>query len=126
DGITNNNGTPTSGFQCSACNTHVSQYADDDGGYLRIFVGRYYQPAPPPAPGAYHPMTPTRILDTRSGSSLGPGQSIDVLITGQGGVPSMGVTAVVMNVTVTRTSASSYLTVYPAGAARPVASNLHW
>ena len=126
DGITNNNGTPTSGFQCSACNTHVSQYADDDGGYLRIFVGRYYQPAAPPAPGAYHPMTPFRILDTRTGSPLGAGQSIDVQITGQGGVPSMGVTAVVMNVTVTRTTASSYLTVYPAGTARPVASNLNW
>jgi hypothetical protein len=126
DGITNNNGVATSGFQCSACNTHVSQYADDDGGYLRVFVGRYYQPAPPPAPGAYHPMPPTRILDTRSGSPLGAGQSIDVPITGQGGVPSTGVTAVVMNVTVTRTSASSYLTVYPAGTVRPVASNLNW
>jgi hypothetical protein len=126
DGITNNNGVPTNGFQCSACNAHVSQYADDDGGYLRIFVGRYYQPAPPAAPGAYHPMTPIRILDTRNGSPLGAGQSIDVQITGQGGVPSTGVTAVVMNVTVTRTTASSYLTVYPAGTLRPVASNLNW
>ncbi len=126
DGITNNNGVPITTYECAGCNTHVSQYADDDGGYLRIFVGRYYQPAPPPAPGAYHPMPPFRILDTRSGSPLGAGQSIDVQITGQGGVPSTGVTAVVMNVTVTRTTASSYLTVYPAGAARPTASNLNW
>lgn len=44
DGITNNNGLPTSdaGGWCNACNTHVSQYADDDGGFLRVFVGQYY------------------------------------------------------------------------------------
>jgi hypothetical protein len=45
DGVTNNNGTPTSdrsGF-CQACNTHSSIWPDDDGGYLRIFVGEYYK-----------------------------------------------------------------------------------
>jgi hypothetical protein len=38
----------------------------------------------------------------------------------------MGVSAVVMNVTVTNTTASSFLTVFPAAAQRPVASNLNW
>ncbi len=44
DGITNNNGAPTTDVAgyCNACNTHASSYADDDGGYLRIFVGQYY------------------------------------------------------------------------------------
>jgi hypothetical protein len=50
DGVTNNGtpgnpvGPPTSDAWgwCNACNTHVSTYADDDGGYLRIFVGQYY------------------------------------------------------------------------------------
>jgi hypothetical protein len=44
DGITNNNGQPTTDTLggCNACNTHVSSYSDDDGGYLRIFVGQYY------------------------------------------------------------------------------------
>jgi hypothetical protein len=40
DGITNNVGVATTdrlGF-CIACNTHVSTYSDDDGGYLRTFV----------------------------------------------------------------------------------------
>jgi hypothetical protein len=44
DGITNNNGLPTTdalGY-CNTCNTHTSSYADDDGGYLRTFVGQYY------------------------------------------------------------------------------------
>jgi hypothetical protein len=50
DGITNNNGVPTTDMlgSCNACNTHTSTYADDDGGYLRVFVGQLY--APPPAP----------------------------------------------------------------------------
>ncbi len=44
DGITNNNGVPTidSLGGCNACNTHASSWADDDGGYLRNFVGDYY------------------------------------------------------------------------------------
>jgi hypothetical protein len=44
DGITNNNGVTTSDSLggCSACNVHQSSWADDDGGYLRIFVGKYY------------------------------------------------------------------------------------
>jgi len=50
DGITNNNGIPTSDLlgSCNACNSHVSSYSDDDGGYLRIFVGQFYSPPPPP------------------------------------------------------------------------------
>ncbi|HEX2680152.1 MAG TPA: hypothetical protein VHQ03_02550, partial [Candidatus Dormibacteraeota bacterium] len=44
DGITNNNGVPTTDLLggCNACNTQTSTVSDDDGGYLRIFVGRYY------------------------------------------------------------------------------------
>ena len=41
DGITNPAAVVS--FQCNQCNNHVSQWADDDGGYLRIFVGQYYQ-----------------------------------------------------------------------------------
>ncbi len=46
DGITNGSGSPTTDpatvAWCNACNTHTSTTADDDGGYLRIFVGQYY------------------------------------------------------------------------------------
>jgi hypothetical protein len=44
DGVTNNGGTPTTDLAggCNACNTHVSSWADDDGGYLRTFVAQYY------------------------------------------------------------------------------------
>jgi hypothetical protein len=134
DGITDNGGRPTSGFECSACNVHVSQYPDDDGGYLRLAVGAYY--ASPPAPvsgpgGAYHPVVPARILDTRTTlgghpSQLCAGQTLTLQVAGVGGAPS-GAYAAVMNFTVTNTTASpSYLTVYPADAAQPLASSLNW
>lgn len=47
DGVTNNSGAPTTDLAgyCNACNTHVSTWPDDDGGYLRIFVGLYYNNA---------------------------------------------------------------------------------
>jgi hypothetical protein len=51
DGVTNNNGQTTTDLlgYCNACNTSTSVYADDDGGYLRIFVGQYYAASSPPA-----------------------------------------------------------------------------
>ena len=41
DGITNP--APIDTYECHGCNSHTSSYADDDGGYLRIFVGTYYR-----------------------------------------------------------------------------------
>ena len=45
DGVTNNGGAPTTDTLggCNACNTNASSYSDDDGGYLRTFVGAYYK-----------------------------------------------------------------------------------
>src|ERR1700716_2353016 len=76
--------------------------------------------------GTYHPLQPARILDTRSGAPLGAGGLRPVQVTGQGGVPTTGVAAVVMNLTVTSTTAPSYLTVFPAGGTQPLASNINW
>ncbi len=78
-------------------------------------------------------IAPTRVLDTRPapenvGGFVGPlssGQTHTFAVTGVAGVPA-NASAVVMNVTVTGTNASSFLTVYPAGATRPTASNLNW
>jgi hypothetical protein len=76
--------------------------------------------------GTFHALTPSRILDTRSGSPLGPGTTLNVPIAGQGGVPLTSVSAVVLNVTATNTTAPGFLTVFPAGVALPLASNLNW
>jgi serine protease len=83
--------------------------------------------------GSYVPLTPARITDTRpgsqepnSGDTLGPGSTLDVQVTGVGGVPAAGVAAALLNVTVTDTTSFSYLTVYPQGTAYPDSSNLNW
>jgi hypothetical protein len=86
---------------------------------------------PPPAvPGAFHPLPPARILDSRTGQGfagrLGPGATATVQVTGRGGVPVEGVSAVVLNVTVTEPTARSFLTAWPAGETRPLASNLNF
>ena len=57
----------------------------------------------------FEPLAPARILDTRDGTGapaakVGPGQTIDVPVLGQGGVPA-DATAVVINLTVTQPSA---------------------
>jgi hypothetical protein len=83
--------------------------------------------------GTYMPLSPTRIADTRAGSgypdagsTLGAGSSINVQVTGIGNVPTIGVTAVVMNVTVVGPTAAGYVTVFPEGTTQPGVSNLNF
>ncbi len=73
-----------------------------------------------------HSITPFRFFDTRNGGTLGWGATLGFNVTGVGGVPSTGVTAVVMNVTVTDPTFPSFLTVYPSDVPRPLASNLNY
>ena len=83
-------------------------------------------------PNGLHPLAPARILDTRTGlgtvagARLVPGGVLTVTVAGQGGLPSSGLSAVVLNVTVTNTNSAGYLTVYPQEDPRPNASNLNW
>ncbi len=78
----------------------------------------------------FQALVPDRILDTRTGNGhtgpAGAAQSFDLQVTGRGGVPASGVTAVVMNVGVTGPTASSFLTIWPQGTAQPTASNLNF
>ena len=83
--------------------------------------------------GLYNSLIPQRITDTRagsgqpnSGSPVAAGGILEVNIDGAGGVPATGVSAVVLNVTATDATAASYLTAYPSGGARPLASNLNF
>ncbi|MFJ9643668.1 PKD domain-containing protein [Streptomyces sp. NPDC101206] len=73
---------------------------------------------------------PTRLLDTRAGiggakAQVGAYSSVWVKIAGKGKVPA-GVTAVVLNVTVTNTSAAGHVSAYPAGGKRPETSNMNY
>jgi hypothetical protein len=82
-----------------------------------------------PTAGTYTPVVPLRVLDTRAAigvsttTALAPGQTLTLPVTG---LPASGVTAVVLNVTVTEPSSFGFLTVYPDGQGRPFASNLNW
>jgi uncharacterized protein (DUF1501 family) len=74
-------------------------------------------------------LTPARLLDTRDGTGgtlgpVGPGQTISLKVTEQGGVPA-NAKAVALNVTVTQPSDGSFLTVWPADAPRPEASSVN-
>jgi hypothetical protein len=71
-------------------------------------------------------MSPVRVMDTRIGlgvakARVGPGGQVTLSL-----VLPAGTTAVVLNVTATGPTASSYLSVYPAGQGRPTASNLNF
>jgi hypothetical protein len=81
--------------------------------------------------GTTNPLTPARILDTRTSNGghdypLGPGQTLTLQVSGRGGVPSSDVSAVMLNVTVTDATASSFLAVWPAGLTRPTVSNINF
>ncbi len=83
------------------------------------------------APADFRPVVPVRVLDTRTGigvpvGAVAAGAALSVPVLGVGGVPASGVSAVVVNVTVTAPTAAGYVTAYPDGAARPTASNLNF
>ncbi|MCX4860847.1 N-acetylmuramoyl-L-alanine amidase [Streptomyces canus] len=87
-------------------------------------------PVVPPT-GTLKPVTPTRIMDTRNGTGVtkakvGADGTVTLQVTGKAGVPTSGVTGVIMNVTATNATATSYVTVYPNGSARTSASNLNF
>jgi hypothetical protein len=94
------------------------------------------------APGAYTALTPYRVCDTRppgggishnecntgvgSNKTLGTNGAVTVQITSPGGPVPSGAQAVVVNVTaIDQGSGSTFVTAYPAGASRPVASNIN-
>jgi hypothetical protein len=81
------------------------------------------------ADGTYVSLTPSRLLDSRTSPlwrPLNSGETYSVKVTGRGGVPSSGVSAVVLNLTVTQPTSAGWLTAYPKGAALPNASSINF
>lgn len=85
------------------------------------------------SPGSFLPVVPERLLDTRpdvqvgyTGTKPGAGATVRLKVTGVGTtqVP-MNAKAVVLNVTGTEATADGFVTVWPCGAQRPLASNLN-
>jgi uncharacterized protein (DUF1501 family) len=75
-------------------------------------------------------VVPFRASDTRSGvgghfGAIGRQSTYDVTVAGVGGVPA-GADSVVVNVTAVLPTASGFVTVWPTGQARPLASSLNY
>jgi hypothetical protein len=88
-------------------------------------------PTSTPATGFLHTLVPCRVLDTRNsngpygGPALSQGPARTFVIAGQCAVPPTA-QSVVVNLTVTQPSAAGFLTVYAAGSAAPLASNINY
>jgi hypothetical protein len=93
-------------------------------------------PQPASADIAFQAIDPVRVLDTRSGMStidclangvgaIEGGDELRLPVAGRGGIAG-GARAVALNVTVTGAKGPGYLTVYPCGQTRPLASNVNF
>ena len=98
-----------------------------EGAHLVVDLTGYWVPAGSTIDGRLHSVSaPTRLLDTRDGTGGKPGgafaagEQFDLQVTG-GAVPA-GATAAVVTVTYTGPAAPGYLTLWPAGGARPTVS----
>lgn len=101
----------------------VSALAPTD---LVVDVVGYYAPN---GGGKTYGVAPARIMDSRDGNGtpargFGLTETRDLQVAGRGGVPA-DATAVIMNVTGTGGRFGNFITVWPAGVARPTASNLN-
>jgi hypothetical protein len=87
-----------------------------------------------PASSPYIAAVPERLLDTRSdvgqmgysGAKPIAGQTIELKVTGAGKTAAPGdAGAVLLNITATENTNGGFVTVFPCGSARPLASNLN-
>ncbi len=91
----------------------------------------YHLAGTPVDPGAFSSQAPFRQLDTRNGTggvtgAVAPGATIRVPVTGRGGIPATGVSAVAVNVTVTDPTTAGFITVHAGGTAPTGTSNLNF
>ena len=86
-------------------------------------------------PSSFVPIVPCRLADTRSAAPIGPrttpigaSESVTFQVTGSNGGCVIPATAngIASNVTSVNPTSRSYLTVFPADDALPLASNLNW
>ncbi|MBM6404243.1 hypothetical protein JQN72_08300 [Phycicoccus sp. CSK15P-2] len=86
------------------------------------------------ATGTYYKLgQPTRFLDTRTTNTPGKARTplkrnspTALKVTGRAGVPTSGVSAVVVNLTAVNTTSQGYFTLYPSDMSRPTASTINF
>ena len=109
---------------------HLTVWAMALAGVLAAVIMPSSASAAPPPPGAYVALTPDRVLDTRTGNGapaalVAARATVTVQVTGRGGVPATGVSAVVLNVTAVGPTRAGFITVYGPGSL-PTVSNLNF
>ena len=114
-------------------NGQVSLYNQSGSTDLVVDIDGWYDAGGAAASGGtLHPVTPQRVLDTRDGTGLpghtparmGPGSVIHLPVTTLASLPA-GATAVVLNLTSTNATSSSFITAWADGTSQPVASSLN-
>jgi hypothetical protein len=115
--------------QVGFLNQRVSLYNAAGSVHLVADAVGYFGNGDTPGATRFTPVVPERELDSRDGTGLsGPWNSNEtrnVTVAGVHGVPT-GAAAVVLNVTAVTPTAPSYVTVWPSGVSRPLASNLNF
>jgi hypothetical protein len=106
------------------------EQTDAFDGAVDVQPDRLLDPSPGVQLAGMNPINPGRLLDTRDGTgapvgALAAGATLEVAVLGQFGVPASGVDAVALNMTVTESTAPSFLTVWPSGSSLPLASSLN-
>ncbi len=76
------------------------------------------------AANGFIPVTPARLIDTRSGAKPGAGQVVTFQVAGLAGVPS-DAPSVVLNLTLDQPAAAGWAAVYASGAPVPATSNVN-
>ncbi len=103
----------------------------DTAAHLIVDVTGYWLPSTSATDGRFTSTNPSRLLDTRNGTgvaaagAVAAGGKIDVQVTGRGGVPANGVSAVAMVVTTVNPAAAGFVTVWPSDKPIPTASSLN-
>lgn len=90
--------------------------------HLVIDLNGYHSPA---SDARLVAAAPSRLLDTRESAKPASGEEIEIDVIGEGFAPT-GTESVVINVAVTEAAGVGFVTVYPCGTERPLASNVNY
>lgn len=88
-------------------------------------VSGYYLPGAPTVPGAFVPVAPVRLLETRTSAPASPDGTVSFQVGGLGRIPAT-VSAVTFNLTVVNPTSYGFITAYASGTPRPNSSNVNF
>ncbi len=111
----------------------VVDFANKSGGTVQLVadVFGYVLAGTPAAAGVFAPVTPARLLDTRSGVGAPKARvagrgTVTVQVAGRAGLPTTNIGAVVLSVTALAPSGTGTVTVWGDGQAKPAVANLNY